>query len=114
MGEYTKRTCYCCGKRDIQPNMTQISIDYRSGSSNAGVTFGTFVGAAFDDKKSKRQVNNWFWGNSKRQYRRTRKVWVCPDCAKSTKSKVEWSLGDIVKVFFWGLIVLWVLAVLFA
>jgi len=105
MGQYTRRTCHYCGYRDIQPNMTQISINYRSGSSNAGVTFGTLLGAALDDKKSKRQVNNWFWGNSKRQYRRTRKVWVCPDCAAEYKAKTEWSFGDVIKVTLWCVIV---------
>ena len=81
---YTKRTCHKCGYRDIQPNMKQIEIEYVSGSSQAELSGRAVATAAiFGSKKGGNQVANWLTGNTKRQYKRKKLVWVCySNCGK--------------------------------
>lgn len=74
---YTKRTCHNCGYRDIQPNMRQVEIKYKSGSSSAGLSNRAVISSIFGSDSGAKQVQNWATGKSKRNYHRTRKVWEC-------------------------------------
>jgi hypothetical protein len=75
---YTKRRCNKCGFTDIQPNMKQIEVEYEVGSSSAAISKRSFFTALlFDDKSAQRQNTNWLTGNTKRKYKRKRRVWVC-------------------------------------
>jgi len=74
---YSKRTCNKCGFRNLQPNMRQEKIEYVSGTSQAGLSTRAVLGGLLGSEKSAKQVTNWASGNSKRQYKRTRLVWVC-------------------------------------
>lgn len=75
---YSKRTCYKCGYKDIQPNMSQIEIEYNSGSSQAGLSGRALISSTiFGSDKAANQVKNWFTGNTKRQYKRKKIVWQC-------------------------------------
>ena len=74
---YSKRTCEKCGYRSIQPNMKQIEIEYNSGSSHAGMSKRALGFALLGEKKANNQLGNWMSGNTKRNYMRKRKVWVC-------------------------------------
>jgi hypothetical protein len=84
---YTNRTCNKCGFRNSQPNMRQEEIEYVSGSSQAGLSARAVVGSTLGSKKSAKQVTNWASGNTKRQYKRKRLVWVCANgCNNASKS----------------------------
>ena len=87
---YTKRTCHKCGYRDIQPNMKQIEVEYTTGSSQAALS-GRAVATSmlFGSKKGGNQVANWFTGNTKRQYKRKKLVWVCYSNCGNHKPYVE-------------------------
>lgn len=75
---YSKRTCYKCGYKDIQPNMRQLEIEYNSGSSQAGLSSRALISSTiFGSDKATNQVKNWFSGNTKRQYKRKKIVWQC-------------------------------------
>ena len=74
---YSNRTCTACGYRSIQPNMKQIEIEYNSGSSSAGLSKRAVGFALLGEKKANNQLGNWMSGNTKRNYMRKRKVWVC-------------------------------------
>jgi predicted metal-binding protein len=58
--------------------MKQVEIEYVSGSSQAGLSGRAVATAAlFGSKKGGNQVANWVTGNTKREYKRKRKVWQC-------------------------------------
>jgi hypothetical protein len=88
---YSKRTCNQCGYKDIQPNMKQVEIDYISGSSQAELSGRALLSATlFGSKKGSNQVNNWLTGNTKRQYKRKRLVWVCNDnCGRKNEVNIS-------------------------
>jgi hypothetical protein len=83
---YTKRTCHSCGYRDIQPNMVQREIQYKSGSSKRGIGGREVLGTLIGNEKSEKAIQNWMSTSSKRNYTRTRKVWMCPSCAKASNN----------------------------
>lgn len=91
VNEYSKRTCHSCGIRAAQPQMRQVEIEYVSGSSQAGLSTRAVLGATlFGSDRSARQVKNWMSGNTKRQYKRRRLVWVCADgCKAQSVTKVS-------------------------
>lgn len=91
---YAKRTCTKCGFRDIQPNMKQIEVEYESGSSQAGLSTRAVVGTIFGSEGSAKQVNNWISGNTKRQYKRKRNIWVCSNGCKKVSEKKHTIIGD--------------------
>lgn len=75
---YTKRRCNKCGFTDIQPNMKQIEVEYEVGSSSAAISKRSFFTALLlENKSAQRQNTNWLTGNTKRKYKRKRRVWVC-------------------------------------
>lgn len=75
---YTRRRCNKCGFTDIQPNMKQIEVEYEVGSSSAAISKRSFFTALlFENKSAQRQNTNWLTGNTKRKYKRKRRVWVC-------------------------------------
>ncbi|MDC1216287.1 hypothetical protein N8Z78_02340 [Octadecabacter sp.] len=83
---YTNRTCNKCGFRNSQPNMRQEEIEYVSGTSQAGLSTRAVVGSTLlGSKKSAKQVANWASGNTKRQYKRKRLVWVCANGCNNTQ-----------------------------
>lgn len=82
---YTNRTCNKCGFRNSQPNMRQEKIEYVSGTSQAGLSTRAVLGGLLGSEKSAKQVTNWASGNSKRQYKRTRLVWVCANGCNNTQ-----------------------------
>jgi hypothetical protein len=83
VNEYSKRTCHSCGIRAAQPQMRQVEIEYVSGSSQAGLSTRAVLGATlFGSDRSARQIKNWMSGNTKRQYKRRRLVWVCANGCK--------------------------------
>ena len=83
---YTKRTCHKCGFRNIQPNMRQEEIEYVSGSSQAGLSTRAVIGATLlNDDRAGRQIANWATGNTKRQYKRKKHVWVCANGCNNTQ-----------------------------
>lgn len=77
---YTKRTCYHCGWRDIQPNMYQREVEYTSGSSNTALSGRTWFGFLLGEKKSASRISTWLFAPNKRTYKRRKKVWVCSKC----------------------------------
>ena len=105
---YTNRTCHNCGFRDIQPNMTQTKIKYKSGHSKKGLGKREVFGSLIGNKKSEKAVESWLSSSSKRNYTRTRTVWMCNTCAKKNSSlsfKDLFVLFLIVGVLWWlGLI----------
>lgn len=70
--------------------MKQVEIDYISGSSQAELSSRSLISATlFGSKKGANQVNNWLTGNTKRQYKRKRLVWVCIDnCGRKNDSNI--------------------------
>jgi hypothetical protein len=98
---YSKRTCHYCGFRDIQPNMTQQEIQYKSGSSNTGLSKRTVAGALLGNEKSAKQVGKYLMHPNKRTYKRRRKVWVCNECSKSASGSVGQAIGALL---FWGFV----------
>lgn len=90
---YTKRRCNKCGFTDIQPNMKQIEVEYEVGSSSAAISKRSFFTALlFENKSAQRQNTNWLTGNTKRKYKRKRRVWVC---GNGCSNKVQQSTGNI-------------------
>ena len=85
---YTKRRCNKCGFTDIQPNMKQIEVEYEVGSSSAAISKRSFFTALlFENKSAQRQNTNWLTGNTKRKYKRKRRVWVCGNgCSRNQQS----------------------------
>lgn len=81
---YTKRTCYACGYRDIQPNMRQVDVKVKSGSSKKGLTAREVTFGILGSEESNKAINKWMFSPNKRNYYRNKKVWVCSDCAKSS------------------------------
>lgn len=79
---HTKRTCYECGYRDIQPNMYKKVISVESGSSNTGLTTRSLVGSLFSDKSAK-EVHKYFLSPNKRTYKRNKTVYICQGCEGS-------------------------------
>lgn len=105
MAQYTKRTCTCCGIRDIQPNMVQREVKYKTGSSKAGMSGSTLLGSMLDNKRSTKALTDSILNNKQRNYYRTRKEWVCKKCASSIgdkKSKEE-------SVMIWTVVILFAL-----
>jgi hypothetical protein len=95
---YSKRTCHKCGVRKVQPNMRQEEIEYISGSSQAGLSTRAVIGATvFGSKSSARQIGNWISGNTKRQYKRRRLVWVCADSCSSNLAAAEVPNGATIR-----------------
>jgi hypothetical protein len=82
---YTNRTCNKCGFKNSQPNMRQEEIEYVSGTSQAGLSTRAVVGGILGSDKSAKQVTNWASGNTKRQYKRKRLVWVCANGCNNTQ-----------------------------
>lgn len=82
---YTNRTCNKCGFKNSQPNMRQEEIEYVSGTSQAGLSTRAVVGGLLGSDKSAKQVTNWASGNTKRQYKRKRLVWVCANGCNNTQ-----------------------------
>ena len=97
MAEYTKRTCHKCGKRDIQPHMKQIEIEYTSGSSKSGVSGATVVGAVLGHKASERAIGRTIFNSSKRNYKRRKKVWVCKRGCDSSMTSDDHTITE--KIF---------------
>lgn len=95
---YRKCTCYSCGKIDTQPNMNRRTIQVDSGSSQAGLS-GRAVATSmlFNSKKGGNQVANWITGNTKRNYKRNREVWLCDSCAGTIKLPSKGIGGFVVK-----------------
>jgi len=77
--KYSTRTCTSCGVRDIQPNMIQTTMEYRSGHSTTGLHGRTVALSLFSDKAAKKTWS-YIAAPNKRVYTRRRKVWVCPSC----------------------------------
>lgn len=98
MAQYARRTCNKCGIKDIQPNMVQVEIEYNSGSSTTGVAGRTWVAAAAGDKRAQKKTQQFMTHPNKRVYKRRRKVWMCPECAKSHTAPAEFA--NQVKGFF--------------
>lgn len=102
---YTKRTCYKCGFKGDQPNMQSVTIEYNSGSSEAALSKRSVMAGIFGSNKGANQVTNWATGNSKRQYKRTKKTWECASvgCA-TTLNAASYSangfISNFLKVFF--------------
>jgi len=88
---YTKRRCNKCGFTDIQPNMRQIDVEYDVGSSSAAISKRSFFSAVLlDNKAAQKQNTNWLTGNTKRKYKRKRKVWVCGNgCNHKAKQSTD-------------------------
>jgi hypothetical protein len=60
--------------------MKQIEVEYEVGSSSAAVSKRSlFTAILFENKSAQRQNTNWLTGNTKRKYKRKRRVWVCGD-----------------------------------
>ena len=110
MATYANRTCTQCGWKSIQPNMKQVSVEYKSGSSEAGLSKRAIAGSLLGGKNASKQVNNWISGNSKRQYKRTKKVWVCDTVGCGVKVK-ESLPKQFAAILFQGIIMV---ALLFA
>lgn len=83
---YTKRTCHHCGFKDIQPNMTQVEIEYTSGTSNTGLPKRTVGAWLMGNDKARKDVGKYLFSPNKRVYKRRRKVWVCNECNTSSNS----------------------------
>lgn len=101
---YTKRTCHKCGYRGEQPNMQSVTIEYDSGSSEAALSKRSIAAGLLGSDKGANQVINWATGNSKRQYKRTKKTWECASvgCA-TTSSSVNYSSGGFIGKIFRGI-----------
>lgn len=80
MATYTRRTCTCCGLRDIQPRMIQTEKMVLTGRSKTGVNGATVLGAAMGSKKSARSLESHIFNAGQRDYYRKRKVWMCQNC----------------------------------
>lgn len=106
MAEYAKRTCTRCGKRDIQPNMKQVEIEYDTGSSKSGVSGATVVGMLLGHRGSQRAIGRTIFNSSKRTYKRKKTVWVCKHCNPWVNPTVG-SISDTIKgILGLGLILL--------
>lgn len=86
---YAKKTCNICGIRKEQPDMVRSSKQVKSGSSNTGLTKRSIIGATFGNKKSQSAVGKWMLSPNKRNYTKTREVWMCHDCAGVNSKKSE-------------------------
>lgn len=100
---YTKRTCHYCGYRDIQPNMTQVEIEYTSGSSNTGLPKRTVASWLAGNDKARKDVGKYLFSPNKRTYKRRRKVWACDQCtgkSGSTEANPILQLSVVVILIF--------------
>ena len=77
---YTKRQCYHCGYRDIQPNMRKVTITVDSGTSQKTMSKGSLVGSFLGDERSGKQNADSIFGVSKRKYKRNKEVYICGNC----------------------------------
>ena len=85
MSNYAKKTCNICGVRDEQPYMHRVHRQVNTGSSNTGLAKRTMLGAVFGNEKSQKAVGKWALSPNKRNYKRTREVWMCGDCAGASE-----------------------------
>ena len=97
---YTKRTCHHCGKRDIQPNMRKVQIEYTSGTSQKTMSTGSVVGALLGDKRSQQQNGDSIFGTSKRKYKRKKDVWVCGDCGDTGGRRRKGTFWSLMRLFW--------------
>lgn len=81
MVEYGKKTCYNCGRRDIQPNMRRVQITKDVGSSRSTMDGTTILGAILGVKSAGRAFSRSFWHAGSRSYTRKATVWCCKSCA---------------------------------
>lgn len=80
MANYAKRTCYGCGIILPQPQMARRTINVKAGSGNTGLDARNVLGAAVGHKGARRRVLSWLFNPSKRDYKRKKQVWLCPEC----------------------------------
>ena len=68
--------------------MKQIEVEYDVGSSSAAISKHSFFTAVlFENKSAQKQNTNWLTGNTKRKYKRKRRVWVCGNgCSRNQQS----------------------------
>jgi hypothetical protein len=67
--------------------MTQIEIEYTSGSSNTGLPKRTVGAWLLGNDKARSDVGKFLFHPNKRTYKRRRKVWACNQCVRgSTRS----------------------------
>lgn len=110
MASYATRTCHCCGIKQPQPHMYQVTAYVEAGRSKASVSTSTFVGSMLGDKKSGRAINSWLFNTNQRNYQRKRTVWACSDC-KGRVGQTNWTFFEVVKAIFFIAVLLWLIAV---
>jgi hypothetical protein len=111
---YTNRTCHHCGYRAPQPHMHKQTVKINVGSSSPKLSKRTVATSLLGSKSGTKQVQNWFSGNTSRQYTRNRQVWLCNDCISYYSSSNGEGFLYYLKGIFWVTVVFLVIGLFFS